>query len=76
MLEFETEESSGQLVAYSESTPFKSYWIEEGAWTYLQVVQADSAGPNLSEPETFYSVEDAMKRAGVLENENETATHH
>ena len=63
MLEFEREELSLQWVAYSEVTPFKSYWIEDGAWTYLYTVQGDRAGATISNSKTYYTLEDAMLAA-------------
>jgi hypothetical protein len=67
MLEFETEELSGQLVAHSNKTPFKSYWIEEGAWTYLQVVQGDRAGANIGKAMTFRTIGEAVKEANEMD---------
>ena len=58
MLEFIEEELSGQLVAHSETTPFKTYWIDwVGAWTYLAVVQGDKAGANVGKSTTFDSLQ-------------------
>ncbi len=68
MLEFETEELSGSLVAHSNKTPFKSYWIEESTWTYLQAVQGDHAGANISKPIAFDTLEDAISGANRLED--------
>lgn len=63
MLEFEREELSLQWVAYSEVTPFKSYWIEDGAWSYLYTVQGDRAGATLSKSRIFSTLEEAMLAA-------------
>jgi len=67
MLDFIEEEQSGQLVAYSETTIGKSYWIDEGVWTYLTVVQGDRAGPNIGKPEVFNTIEDAKQAAQAME---------
>ena len=63
MLEFETEEMSGQLVAHSNTNPFKTYWIEEGAWAHLSTITGDRAGPNISKPQPYHSLEQAIAAA-------------
>ena len=63
MLEFETEKLSGSLVAYSETKPFKSYWIEEGACAHLSTITGDRAGPNISKPQHYRTTEDAITAA-------------
>jgi ABC-type transport system substrate-binding protein len=67
MLEFEEEENSGHLVAHSETTPFKTYWIDEGVWVYLQSVQGDRAGATYSDKITFNSVDDAVAEANKID---------
>jgi hypothetical protein len=63
MLEFEREEVSLELVAHSETTPFKSYWIREGAWAHLRTVQGDRAGATVSRAQPYHTLEDAMQAA-------------
>ena len=63
MLEFKTEEMSGQLVAHSITNPFKTYWIEEGAWAHLSTITADRAGPNISKAQPYRTTEDAITAA-------------
>lgn len=67
MLDFIEEENSGQLVAYSETTIGKSYWIDEGVWTYLTVVRGDRAGPNFDMTATFYDLDEAKAAAETME---------
>ncbi len=67
MLEFEREELSGQLVAHSNTTPFKSYWIEERAWTYLQVVQGDRDGAHIGKAMRFRTLKGAFKEANEMD---------
>ena len=70
-LEFELEENSGQLVAHSLTTPFKTYWIEEGAWIYLGTVQGGRAGANTSKPIAYDSLEEAKEAANLEESQKE-----
>ena len=67
MLEFEECEQSGQLVAHSNHIPFCSYWIDECAWTYLESVTGDGAGPNVKKLGAFNSVIDAIKEANSID---------
>ena len=68
MLEFETDVLSGQMVANSRTTPFKTYWIDEGAWAYLYTVAGDKAGANISQPQPYHSVAEAVKAANAEEH--------
>ena len=63
MLEFIEEELSGQLAAHSNTVPFKTYWIEDGAWAHLYTVTGDRAGANTSKAQAYHSVEDAIAAA-------------
>lgn len=67
MLDFQVEELSGNWVAHSEVTRFKSYWIHEGAWTYLSTVQGDRAGATISKDITFDSLAQAMQAANKMD---------
>lgn len=68
MLEFITEEISGQLVAFSETTPFKSYWIDELSWVYLTVVAGVAHGPMIYSEKEFLTLEEAVKAANDMES--------
>jgi hypothetical protein len=76
MLEFETEELSGLLVAYSNNTPFKSYWINEGAWIGLRVVNGDAAGPNIGKEIIFNTLDGAIQEANNIEAEMDVHETH
>lgn len=68
MLEFETEPLSLQLVAQSETHPYRSYWIDEGAWSYVTIVEGDRAGPIIRKPERFNSIDEAKAYCEDQEN--------
>jgi hypothetical protein len=70
MLEFEKEELSLQWVAHSETTPFKSYWIDEGAWTHMYNVQGSRAGAEVSKAQAYYTLEEAMQAAREQDKQN------
>lgn len=72
MLEFIHEEVSGNLVAHSETVPFRTYWIDvDSAWTYLTVVQGDRAGANIGPTDTYNSVEEAIAAANEMESSDD-----
>ena len=67
MLEFIEEELSGQLVAHSETTPFKTYWIDVQAWHNLQAVYGSKAGVHVDRSIPFNNLEDAKAAAQEME---------
>jgi hypothetical protein len=68
-LEWITEELSGQLAAHSKTTPFKTYWIEEGIWTYLQSSQGDRAGVVINKGGAFELEDEAKEAAELMDRE-------
>ena len=71
MLEFIEEEISGQIVAFSEKTPFVSYWIDEAVWVHLTVAKPDGNGPRLINYPPFNSLDEAKAAAEKLEGETD-----
>ena len=67
MLEFIESEHSGNLIANSETTPFKYYCIEEGAWCHLSISIGDRAGVNEYPKGAFNSVDEAKAAAQEME---------
>lgn len=62
-LTWKKEPISGQLVARSLSNEYKTYWIEEGAWSHLTIVDVSEKGPVIKKPMPFLSIEDAQEYA-------------
>lgn len=73
MLEFETEPLSLQLVAQSETHPYRSYWIDEGAWSYVTIVEGDRAGPIIRKSKTFFTVDEAKRYCQAQERQKSEA---
>lgn len=67
MLTWKKEPISGQLVARSFSNEYKTYWIEDGAWTHLEIFDVNESGPFRIRPMPFLSIEDAQEYAEGLE---------
>lgn len=63
MLNFIKEKKFGALIANSETTPHRQYWIEDMGWTYLDVVYGGMRGPR----KTFNSVDEAKAAAQETE---------
>jgi len=68
MLEFIESEHSGNLIADSEVTPFKSYCIVDGAWCHLSIAIGDRAGVKEYQKGAFNTVEDAIAEANRLDS--------
>ena len=69
MLEFIESPHSGNLIADSETTPFKYYCIEEGAWCHLSIAIGDRAGVNEYPKGAFNSVDEAKQAAQEMDDE-------
>ena len=68
MLEFETEELSGQLVASSETHKYRTYWIDEvSGLVDLLIVTGDPAGTKMASPPAFKTVAEAIQYANEQE---------
>ena len=68
MLDFNESEHSGNLIADSNTTPYKYYCIEVGAWFYLSIAIGDRAGVNEYEKGIFNSLDEAIAEANQLDN--------
>ena len=70
MLEFIESEHSGNLIADSEKTPFKSYCIVDvlGARCHLSIAIGDRAGVNEYPKGAFSTLDDAIAEANRLDS--------
>lgn len=73
MLDFKREKVSGMLAAHSEAVPFRIYWIDACAWSYLKVVEGDLGGPMTNNAGAFRTIEEAKEAAEAMEVESDDA---
>ena len=68
ILEFIESDHSGNLMADSNTTPFKYYCIEGGAWCHLSIAIGDRAGVTEYNIGAFNTLEEAISAANGLDN--------
>ena len=65
MMEWNECEVSGQLKAEGVKG---QYWIDDQAWTYLELVTVDAAGPRIEKVGSYTDLDAAKKGAGIYDN--------
>lgn len=70
MLDFIKEKVSNQWAAHSKTVPFRIYFIEELAFSFLTISQgAEGGGIQVTRPDSFNTLDEAKLAAETLEGD-------